>query len=921
YNLDLEEKLASVTSELELSQLKCQSLEGVVEQCQKKLLETENEKSKLAAQVLELEGNITALKESLAEATQSLNSYISIEHDYCSSSNDSTDISSNFSTVNDSHGKNVETFSEIELLLEAKSKVSAFLPHRWMCIVGRNLLHVLQLSAQNNKTVQRSLEFSPGGLTELFVHCQAVPLDPFTSELDPPLPLDQDTVDTFVDRVISIVNSVNSYEICSGYDDDQKYEHVWSSCPFGKTDENPYRECRYEKTFRSLSCVRLIKGNKWRCSECTKLYIPIQRRVKAAAMEERSKFTANKFLTEEQKLRKLSEQRREIDNVKKKLKRSHARMQELIQKEGVTLEESLSTDLMQLLKNHSITPAQSIFLQQQVKASQLKNASGMRWHPTLVRFALSIYLTSPTAYKSMRETGMVKLPSSRTLFNYSHANKIEEGIDKTVLEKLAENVQKLCDSVNKKTGKKETHKKYHVLMGDEMHISQNLVFQKSTGKLVGFTTLDTLDREVKMLEQVLDNSDQECEETIASKIMVFMVKGVSNGIKKVIATYAVGNMSAVQMKKWTWEVIGALERSGVAVVAFVCDGSSINRSFINSHQPATTHLSGIVFDTINKCARNRKLYFLSDVPHLLKTIRNCFLNSRWDGKKSRRHMIKNKCRISWDHVIKLYESKSAKTLRKSYKLNAMNVYPDSYARMKVKFAGQVMSNTVSEDLISQGWPEVVETAHFIKLVNDWFDSLNGAHSSLFKKKNNPLLAPYTSKSDNRFQLMEKFLTYLEEWEYESRNPNYSIGLNATVDEMANLGDDSEIDEGGTPEEETHASRKLLSKQTLTGIKMTTLAFIQLIPFLLDEGVNFINARVLCQDPLEQHFSRLRAGQGGSSHPNLTQSLKRTRDIDIIGDLGMKKKKGNSGECEDVVEVTTEKLPKIKCSHKPKFMMV
>ncbi|KAE8737122.1 hypothetical protein FOCC_FOCC017418, partial [Frankliniella occidentalis] len=52
--IDLEEKLASVTSELELSQLKCQSLEGVVEQCQKKLLETENEKSKLAAQVLEL---------------------------------------------------------------------------------------------------------------------------------------------------------------------------------------------------------------------------------------------------------------------------------------------------------------------------------------------------------------------------------------------------------------------------------------------------------------------------------------------------------------------------------------------------------------------------------------------------------------------------------------------------------------------------------------------------------------------------------------------------------------------------------------------------------------------------------------------------------------------------------------------------
>ena len=80
--------------------------------------------------------------------------------------------------------------------------------------------------------------------------------------------------------------------------------------------------------------------------------------------------------------------------------------------------------------------------------------------------------------------------------------------------------------------------------------------------------------------------------------MVYMVKGVSKGLKEVVATFAAGSMSAIQMKKWTWQVIGAPERSGIAVVAFVCDGSSINRAFIKSHKPATPHPSGIVFDTV-----------------------------------------------------------------------------------------------------------------------------------------------------------------------------------------------------------------------------------------------------------------------------------------------------------------------------------
>lgn len=143
------------------------------------------------------------------------------------------------------------------------------------------------------------------------------------------------------------------------------------------------------------------------------------------------------------------------------------------------------------------------------------------------------------------------------------------------------------------------------------------------------------------MESIIGNPDQEIEETVATKVLVYMVKGVSNGIKKVVATFAVSNLSASQMYVWTWKLIGVLETSGVLVVAFVSDGSSVNRAFIKKHKPVTSNEYGIVFDTWNKTARHRKLFFIADVPHLLKTTRNCLLNSRWDGEKNRRKIMKN----------------------------------------------------------------------------------------------------------------------------------------------------------------------------------------------------------------------------------------------------------------------------------------
>lgn len=64
----------------------------------------------------------------------------------------------------------------------------------------------------------------------------------------------------------------------------------------------------------------------------------------------------------------------------------------------------------------------------------------------MIRFALSVYLTSPAANETARDTGIIKRPSNRTLFDYSHAEPHRDGIDDLVLSSIAEKVEDLAKS-------------------------------------------------------------------------------------------------------------------------------------------------------------------------------------------------------------------------------------------------------------------------------------------------------------------------------------------------------------------------------------------------------------------------------------------------------------------------------------------
>ena len=149
---------------------------------------------------------------------------------------------------------------------------------------------------------------------------------------------------------------------------------------------------------------------------------------------------------------------------------------------GVYLQESDTSDVHSLITDVSSvvkeqyppeTP-QRIFWDQQVHYNSLKNPKQMRWHPFMIRFALNVKYLSSAAYRALRESGVIHLPSERTLADYTHWVTPHSGVQLEYIEKFKRQLDDLP----------EGQRQSACLSMDEMKIKSGLVFDKHRGTLV-----------------------------------------------------------------------------------------------------------------------------------------------------------------------------------------------------------------------------------------------------------------------------------------------------------------------------------------------------------------------------------------------------------------------------------------------------
>ena len=104
--------------------------------------------------------------------------------------------------------------------------------------------------------------------------------------------------------------------------------------------------------------------------------------------------------------------------------------------ESVAVNDALHTSRERVMNNNQIDdPFMRMFWQQQSNAFTTQTG-GMRWHPMMVRFAILIHSQSQAAYRTLRETGALKLPGESTLRDYTYAIHPMSGFNPDVIEGL-----------------------------------------------------------------------------------------------------------------------------------------------------------------------------------------------------------------------------------------------------------------------------------------------------------------------------------------------------------------------------------------------------------------------------------------------------------------------------------------------------
>ena len=146
----------------------------------------------------------------------------------------------------------------------------------------------------------------------------------------------------------------------------------------------------------------------------------------------------------------------------KQLKNKVKYLQGKIEKSGVSVSEPLEKGLLTIMSGQNLdsTPHLKFFWEQQIHLVKTKKM-GHRYHPQMIRFALSIHCKCP-AYRELRDSGALILPSERVLRDYKNYFRPAAGIVK-------ENVEELKDRASKFTG----IQKYVAVIMDEMKIQEN----------------------------------------------------------------------------------------------------------------------------------------------------------------------------------------------------------------------------------------------------------------------------------------------------------------------------------------------------------------------------------------------------------------------------------------------------------------
>ena len=162
---------------------------------------------------------------------------------------------------------------------------------------------------------------------------------------------------------------------------------------------------------------------------------------------------------------------------------------------------------------------------------------------------------SSGAYEALRDSGCIKLPSQRTLRDYTHYAQASTG--------FSADVDKMLLQASEAISCPEREKNV-ILLLDEMHIREDIVFDKHNGAMIGFAKLGDINDHLLLFEQSL-TKDQPSNPPLAKSMMVFMVRGLFSKLCFPYAQFPCAKLSGDLLYEPFWEAVRRVETCGLTV--------------------------------------------------------------------------------------------------------------------------------------------------------------------------------------------------------------------------------------------------------------------------------------------------------------------------------------------------------------------
>ena len=370
----------------------------------------------------------------------------------------------------------------------------------------------------------------------------------------------------------------------------------------------------------------------------------------------------------------------------------------------------------------------------------IQSPSQRRFSLIAIVAAYNLNIKSPAAYEHIRNN-MLILPSSRYL------RQLSGNLSADVLEETNSYLKTKLKYL-------KPQERYINLLLDEIHIKPGVTYKNS--KLTGTN----------------DDGD------IATSIHCFMITSLLSNNKDVVALVPATKITAEQLCTLTKSILQRLASSGYRVISIITDGNRINRKMFKL-LAGCFDVSNLPSSIPNPCKPDEQIFFLFDSVHILKCIRNNWINFKNHKKTFTFPNFEDDeklSRASFAELENLYLLETSHTLKKAPNLSWKALHPHSLERQSVKLALKIFTDTNAAALNCYGpnhenlehWKG---TATFIMLIWKWWSAVNVKHPFKGRNTSNKYARPIDCSDHETLQFLSDFATWLDRWSLKSHAMN------------------------------------------------------------------------------------------------------------------------------------------------------